>query len=122
MENRTELADVQHGHRDDLQDQRLNTQRDIAGQRLKAQRDLAAIRSAARAAPKAAAARAPTKSGVIGRLLDKQSRGQPLSAAESQVLSEHGSSRPKDTYLDGTVIEMPDGSTKVRKNGKWVAE
>jgi hypothetical protein len=67
-----------------------------------------------------AAARAPTKSGVVGRLLDKKARGETLSPSEESVLIEHGGAK-SENYPNGTIIEMPDGSTKERKGGRWVA-
>jgi hypothetical protein len=80
------------------------------------------IRSAqARAARGGGAARppkGPTKTSIIGALLQKQARGEALSPSEQTVLTQYGGA--KNNYPDGTIIEMPDGSTKEMKNGRWV--
>jgi hypothetical protein len=75
-----------------------------------------------RPAARGSAARAPTKATVVGRLIDKQARGQKLTPQEQAVLDTHGSTKGGETYTEGTVIEMPDGTTKVRRGGKWVKE
>jgi hypothetical protein len=108
-----ERADLETGSRIDYREGSLANQRE---------RTRIARERPARPAARAPAARAPTKSTVEGRLLDKQARGQPLTPAETQVLASFRSTKGAETYPEGTVIEMPDGSTKVRKGNKWVAE
>jgi hypothetical protein len=65
--------------------------------------------------------RPPTKAIVVGRLLDKKARGETLSAAEQQVLSESGGADERRGLPEGTVIEKPDGTFQTKKNGRWVA-
>jgi hypothetical protein len=64
------------------------------------------------------AARAPSKSSVIGGIMAKQVRGERLTPAEEGVMSQHGGVK----YPDGTVIEMPNGDTKVVRGGRLVSE
>ncbi|HZG10162.1 MAG TPA: hypothetical protein VEZ70_14395 [Allosphingosinicella sp.] len=68
--------------------------------------------------PAAARERPPSKSSVVGGILAKQARGERLSPSEQGVLDQHGGVK----YPDGTVVEMPNGDTKVVRNGRLVSE
>jgi hypothetical protein len=55
---------------------------------------------------------------VLGGIIAKQARGEKLTPGEEGVMSQHGGVK----YPDGTVIEMPNGETKVVRNGRLVSE
>lgn len=74
-----------------------------------------------------AAPKAPTPSTVIGRIMDKQSRGEPLTAGEQQTLTEYRASKHSGrgsraaSAGNGAVIFNPKTRQRMQlQNGQWV--
>lgn len=86
---------------------------------------------------KAPAPKDPTEATVVGRILDKQARGVPLTSSEEHVLSAHyerrgrgGRNRPRPTGGGAAPRPAPDGAIRVnpttgrrerKVRGQWVA-
>lgn len=62
----------------------------------------------------------PTPTSVIGRIMDKQAKGQTLSAAERQTLDEHRRGRGRGPRSSEAVAVGPNGRKIVVRGGKWV--
>jgi hypothetical protein len=73
-----------------------------------------------RAAP---AAKGPSPTTVIGRIMDKQASGQALTSAEQRTYDEYRAGRGRSRGRgagSGPVAVGPNGEQLVVRNGKWV--
>lgn len=69
--------------------------------------------------PRSAAPKGPTPTSVIGAIMDKQAKGQPLTPAERQTLTEYRAGKGRGK-ASGAIAESADGRQMVVKGGKWV--
>jgi hypothetical protein len=107
-----------------MQGQRLDTQRDIASGHDTARR-YAVDHPAKRGGRAAPQPKPPTPTTVIGSIMDKQARGQPLSSAEQNTLKEYRTHyKPQHGAVEVTpnepVAHGPNGQKLVVRNGRWV--